>query len=1112
MSTQDDGALKDAIARLDALRATLGDAAVDQAIAALRTGAAQSAPSPASPVAEGAAIQRRVRQVTILFADVANSTSMLGRVDTEDVMELLADAVRGFSETVEHRGGTVLRSAGDGIMAAFGLHGLREDEDERAVRAGLQIIADAACHAERVERDLGLPGFGVRVGIHTGPVLIGPGPYAAQDVMGHAVHLAARMEQSAPIGRLRISDATWTAVRGLFDAEPQEPIVVKGHDEPLRTWLVRDVAAGTEGQAARGVEGVVTPTIGREAELDRLATLHARCAATRRVGMATVIADAGVGKTRLRRELLRRLGLAEGDAGLLVARAQPSSELQPYGLLRMLLARWLGIRDDLPAAAARSRLVEGLTPWLGEDAPRRVACLGQLIGMDFSDNPAVQALAAPALRDAAFDALRAVLLARAAQAPLLLVLDDTHWADEGSLAFVRSLVTPAEAPLMVLLLARPSFRERNFALDWPEGIESEAIALEPLPRESSVALLHALLSSLPELPESLERLLLERAAGNPFYLEALVQMLLDDGVIDASSRPWRLHAERLAELRVPTTLVGVLQARLDALPSDELRSLQQASIVGPIFWEGALAAIDAQAPPALPSLRGRNLVSARERSTFTDTAENAFAHALLHEVTYDTVLKPQRRDGHAAVARWLSERLNDREAEFLALAAEHYERAGDSARALEFWDRAMRDAQRRYANHSGLRFVERALAQPALTDRRWRYALMAARHNILYNTGRAEEADAAMRDMERYVEQCDDDVMRADRLSTLMLKADHRGSPDEAERLARQILALAARTSDDGMGPPAALAHGELAWLATNRRDYAGAAREIEAGMASARAAARVDARHGGYKGYAHQLRAIAITALSLQERHTDVIDAVEAGMREPTQTLRDRFNLLHRRAFAEAELGRIDDARATAEEAQAIAAATGVVRLGVSAAGALAKAVMWSGDLDATEAIVREGLAAAAARGMSSERLTLMIREARIAMARGDRERARRAWHTALTLAGELDWVDTGLEAHVALARLLADDGALAEAHAAIDAVLAKCASDQRPQHRALTPRSLLDCHHVLHAAGDPRAASLREDLLARLDEQLASLPDEASRAQLLRNVPHWREAQALR
>ena len=191
------------------------------------------------------------------------------------------------------------------------------------------------------------------------------------------------------------------------------------------------------------------------------------------------------------------------------------------------------------------------------------------------------------------------------------------------------------------------------------------------------------------MPPALESLLLERAAGNPFYLEALVRMLIDDGVIDATQTPWRLRGRWHEHARVPPTLVGVLQARLDALPADELVALQEASIVGPVFWDSALATIDAHAPGRLPALTARHLVVERGGSTFAQAAELAFHHQLLHDVTYDTVLAPARRQGHARVARWLADRVADRAGEFLGITAEHFERAGDSAQALDYYDRAL---------------------------------------------------------------------------------------------------------------------------------------------------------------------------------------------------------------------------------------------------------------------------------------------------------------------------------------------------------------------------------------------------------------------------------------
>ncbi len=451
-------ALAQAVAQLEGHRATLGDAAVDAAIQALRL---HAVPSPAAPPALNA--EPRLRQVSVLFADVANSTAMLGRVDTEDAQDLLGRALQLFSDAVQRWGGQVLRFTGDGVKAAFGTQGLREDEAERAVRAGLQILADATRHAERVQHELGVSGFGVRVGIHTGAVLLGGGVEAERTAMGHAVHLAARMEQSAPVGRLRISDATWAQVRGLFRAEQQPPLVVKGHDEPLRSWLVLAAETGAEPSVQRGVEGVSTPMIGREAELAQLMALHTGCAQARQLTPVLVLAEAGVGKTRLRQELLRALALAEGDGGLLQARAQPSSQGQPYGLLRQLLARWLGIADDLDMPAACQRLVQGLSPWLGEQAAASAPRIGQLVGLDFSGHEAVQALGPQALRSAAFEALRQALLAKAARQPLLVVLDDLHWADDASLEFVQALMAPATVPLMLLMLARPALHERSTA-------------------------------------------------------------------------------------------------------------------------------------------------------------------------------------------------------------------------------------------------------------------------------------------------------------------------------------------------------------------------------------------------------------------------------------------------------------------------------------------------------------------------------------------------------------------------------------------------------------------------------------------------------------------------
>ena len=1132
----DPEALQRALAQLEALRSTLGDAAVDAAAAALHPNAAAVAwADPADPDgAHSPATGRRLRQVSVLFADIADSTAMLARVGAEEATELIARAQRAFAEAVQQSGGEVLRFTGDGIKAVFGSHGLREDEAEHAVRAGLQILAAAARQAETFSHQHGIADFGVRVGIHTGPVLLGGGVEAERGAIGHAVHLAARMEQSAPIGRLRISDDTWALVRGLFVAEEQPPLSVKGVAQPLRTWLVDAVAASAEPTVQRGVDGVASPMVGRTRELAALLSLHAQMTTQQQQPVALLLGEAGVGKTRLRRELLLALDLQEGSPGLMQARAHPSSPLQPYGLLRQLLARWLDIRDDLPADAARARLLSGLAPWLGADVSAhgpQAARIGQLIGLDFAEHPAVQSLGASALQAHAFAALRVVLYERARAQPLLVVLDDLHWADDASLAFVQALLLPAQVapmtpvPLMLLMLARPALLERSVAPALQGAGLSLCLRLEALDAADGQSLVAALLQPLDEPAPALERLLLDRAGGNPFFLEALVRMLIDDGVIDTRSLPWRLHAARLDALRVPPTLVGVLQARLDALPASDLLALQNASIVGPVFWDAALHALDAAALAALPALQQRSLVVGRATSAFASTDEHAFSHQLLHDTTYGTVLKEHKREGHARAARWLAARVSDRASEFLAITAEHYERAGDSAQALEFWDQAHIDAYRRFANQQALQFIDRALAQPALTNARWRAVLLSNRFTVLDRTGQVELAQRACDELAAHAEACDHDAMRAEVATHRMLQADHDGLPQRARELAHAALALAARVPGGLASPFAALAHGELAWLAVQDHRYDEAAAQVEAGVQQARIAAQLPRRQSGYAGYEVQLRTIAIEALIAQERHADALRAADEAQASlgPAAGAYDRYNFAQRRYIALRNLGRIDEAAVCAQELVDLAERASINRLRIPALMARAESA-WLLDAPGAPAAMDADVQRATALAESSDNgagLPLVLELAgRVARTRGELDAARTAWRDAAERHLALGRADMALQLHCELAALDLQQGregaanvanAANAAKAAVDAALAAADRAAQPQRRALNPSALLACYRVLAALGDERALSLREDLQQRLEEQLRALPEAAHRSALLLQVPHWREAAAL-
>ncbi len=1097
-------ALDAAIAGLNAHRAALGDAAVDAAIDALRRHAAAAVEAP-TPT-----LSRRLQQVSVLFVDVAHSTELLARIGPEDADEVLGRALERFAQRVQQHGGQVLRFTGDGLKAVFGAAGLREDEAEHAVRAGLEIIDTAAVHAQQVQAQLQGAMFGVRVGIHTGPVLLGGGAEAEHGAIGHAVHLAARMEQSAPIGRLRISHDTHAQVRGLFQVQPQPPLWVKGHAEPLLTYLVLGLEADPERAVQRGVEGLATPMIGREVELQVLLGAHAEACRKGHLQAVTVLADAGVGKTRLRRELLEKLALDGDGPGLLQARAHPDSSLQPYGLLRQLLARWLKIADDLDAASARARLVAGLGPWLGPRGVERAQLVGRLIGLDFASSPGVQALGARDLREQAFKALIDTLHGLALRSPLVLMLDDLHWADDASLDFVQRLAVAAPVPLLLVMLARPTVLERR-----PQGLAGEGCAhqlmrLQPLDGQRAPALAQALLQHLHDPPEALRQLLVQRADGNPFYMEELVRMLIDDGVIDARRTPWSLRRGWQDSARVPATLVGVLQARLQALPADELVALQRASVVGPVFWDRALAAVDAAAPATLPALQGRGLVVARAHSAFSDTQEQAFHHQLLHDVTYDTVLKAERREGHARVAAWLAERVADRAGEFLGITAAHFERAGDSAQALEYYDRARDDAAGRFAHSAAVAYADGVLRQSALVSPMWRYQVMMDKMANLENLGRLEESAAVIAQMTAHAQACDSDAMRADVLCVHMLNADREGRAAEAADLARQAVALAEPVLASG---PAALAHGELAWLALVAQRFDDAQKHIERGLRWARLAAAVPWRDGGALGYEHQIRIIGIEGLLQQHRWFAARGAVSQALATlPAHRRRERLSLLLQRSRIEVQLGDLEAARRTCEDAAAAVAEFDIPRLSADVALARAEVAHMLGDLAMMEgcAVEAERLARPVAHAVALAGASRF--RAWAAAARGEASAARALWADARGQYESMDSPHLVLDVRTELAALEQAHGDPGAASVAALAVLedgrgtatAEAAEDPWP---LLGAHSLWRCQVILADTGHALVGRVRDELMRRLRQQLAQLPDEEARQRLVQTLPHWRE-----
>jgi class 3 adenylate cyclase/tetratricopeptide (TPR) repeat protein len=676
------------ITALEEQRSLLGDAVVDSALAPLRR-------ELAARRSREKMLHQQLKQVSVLFIDVVGSTAMGQQLQPEDIHAVMDGALERFTAVVQANRGRVLQYTGDGMLAAFGADESHEDDVESAILAGLGIIEAAQRHAPRVRRMHGVPDFNVRAGINTGTVLLGGGVDAEGSIRGAVVNIAARMEQSAPAGSLRISHDTYRHVRGMFDVAAQPPISVKGIDAPVRSYLVQGARPRAFRGAARGIEGVQTRMVGRDRELEQLQAALQTVVAEQALRAVTVVGDAGLGKSRLLSEFQNTLERRPAACWLLLGRAHPRSALHPYGLLRDLVTRQLQITDGDSAAAARSKLVEGLAPLFGDEGDAPAHLLGQLIGLDFSASPHVARVLTDAaqIRDRAFQAIEQFLrrLAASSGTPVAVVLDDLHWADDGSLDFVQHLLqSNRDMPLLVLVLTRPDLIERR--VDWADGDARHArLDLTPLDRTFSNQLAESLLQRIAQVPPALQALIIGGAEGNPFYMEELVKMLIDDGVIAADLDGWRVLPDKLLKVRVPPTLTGVLQVRMDALDAPEKTALQQAAVIGQVFSDQALAAIDPAAPGALPTLLRRQLIVKRGAPTADGTNEYAFQHNLLHQVAYDGVLKGPRRTGHAKVGQFWSTRAevggpqDVDPAACRALVEAHYHRCQSDPQAYAVW-------------------------------------------------------------------------------------------------------------------------------------------------------------------------------------------------------------------------------------------------------------------------------------------------------------------------------------------------------------------------------------------------------------------------------------------
>ena len=1108
---------------LEAQRALLGDAVVDMALAPLRARlAALSAAPTAEPVAElvaglavpPAAPEQTLKQVTVLFLDVVGSTALTQHLDPEDIHAVMDRALASCTAIVEAHRGKVLQYAGDSLLAVFGADGAQEDDAERAVHCGLALLAEGRLQGEWVAQRHGQAGFDVRVGAHSGSVLLGGGVDAAGSIRGITVSIAARMEQSAPVGGLRISRDSFAQVRGVFDVT-EDWVTVKGIDEPLRSYLVHGAKPRAFRVAARGIEGVETRMVGRDAELQLLQAAFERLHVQRSLQVVTVAGDAGVGKSRLLSEFQ---GWAEARPEvfyLFQGRAHPQTRSQPYGLLRDIIARRFQIADGDTMAQARDKMVQGVLPWFANDggdagavdaevAEAHAHLLGHLIGLDFADSPHLRGILDDArqIRSRGFHAA-AQLLRRVGSsdgAPIVLMAEDLHWADDGSLDFLEHLAEVShEVPMLLLGLTRPALFERRAG--WIGADAGHVrIDLRPLDPHQSRLLTDEMLKRLPQVPAGLRELVMRGAEGNPFYMEELVKMLVDEGAIDTAGEHWSVRPDKLLAAHVPQTLTGVLQARLDSLQLGEKLALQDASVIGFVFWDQALAALDVHAIEALPALLRRELAVAHREASFEGTREYAFKHQLLHQVTYDTVLKPLRRALHAHVATWLAGLGGARANDFLGATAEHFQRADDHLQACDYFARAAEQAAGRFAHEAALAYIAQALAllgdADAAPTRELRWRLLDVRERVLDLRGQRAEQQADISALQVLADAMDDDLRRGEvawRRSHVALRtADYRAM----EIAARQALALAVRAGAAELG---LRAQQRLSVALSLLGDPAAGRVLALEGLAASRA-------QGFQRVEGLFLNALWMMAM-LQD---DLVGSL--GMSQ--QLLRFQRALGNRQSEATAlgnlgiawlALGDHGEAHGPLHAALQRYRAMGNRASEAAPLSTLAKLALWQGDpaMALTHANAALAITTAVQDRFLSATALCTIGEAELGL--GHNGAAADAFERAQAL-GEAIGHGIRFEAAAGLARVDLARGDVGGALARVNRLLTDMASGASLAGTD-TLEVRLTCHQVLVRAADARAADVLAIAHAELQARAATITDPALQHSFMNGVPVHRQ-----
>src|SRR5205809_2663778 len=608
--------------------------------------------------------------VTVLFADITGSTMLGERFDPERWRVLLQRFFSVMTSTIEAWGGSVQKFMGDSVMATFGVPIVREDDAERALRAACQVLERLTELNTEFTAQHGVS-LAIRVGVNTGELM------AESDqnvVTGEAVNVAARLEQMAEPGTILTGERTYAATRDAFVFGEPAAREIRGKSAPVTVRRVfRPLADALDRR-----KGMQVAMVGREQEVESLASLFHEASSPTSPRLALTSGTADIGKSRLVREFLSLASARHPRTTILQGRCPSTGDGLTYWALGELLRRECQISLDDPAVATRERLrrkIEtGLQRVSADEATidHTLHALAFTAGITIPGNP-LDNIRPSAVQLELSMAWPRFISAYAAAGPVILVLEDLHWAGDRLVEMVQRLLARSTGPVLLVTTARPELRKAH--PEFGEGGEGTAVfALRALTTQQSTTLLAEILEGS-EVPETFRRDLVATADGNPLFLEEIIRRLVDGGMLVREGSAWRVSGTVPAAL--PDTVLAVLGARIDALPAAHKRALQEAAVIGRVFWEAPVrrATADPDVTSSLLALEAKGLASVRPTSAIGGELEFIFKHALVWDVAYAGLPRIRRARSHAVAAHWLAQIAGDRSEELAELTARAHQEA-----------------------------------------------------------------------------------------------------------------------------------------------------------------------------------------------------------------------------------------------------------------------------------------------------------------------------------------------------------------------------------------------------------------------------------------------------